>query len=213
MPVVDHIATSPATSPVIVLLAAGESSRYDGIKQLAEIEGQPMVRRIAGACVDTGVPVIVVIGAHAEQIEAVLADLPLRIVRHAAWKKGMGSSLAAGIRDLRACFPATSGALLCLADQPMVDTDVLRRMLHRHGEAADRLLVTRHAGVSAPPALFPRDCLEILAGWSGDRGAHALIEQQAARVEWFDSPAGIDVDTPADLQDLRDRLATKGIHP
>ena len=209
MPAADHI----ATLPVIVLLAAGESSRYGGIKQLAAIEGQPMVRRIASACLDTGLPVIVVTGANAARVEAVLADMPLRIARHAAWDEGMGSSLAAGVRDLRVRFPAASGVLLCLADQPMVDADALGRMLHRHGEAADRLLVTRHAGVSGPPVLFPRDCLEALAEWSGGRGAHALVEQQAARVEWFDSPAGVDVDTPADMQDLREWLATKGIRP
>jgi len=202
-----------ATSPVIVLLAAGESRRYGGIKQLAAIEGQPMVRRIARAALDTGLAVIVVTGANAAQVEAVLADLPLRVARHAAWSEGMGSSLAAGIRDLRAWFPMASGALLCLADQPLVDAEMLVRMSHRHGEAPDRLLMARHAGVSGPPVLFPRDCLEALAGWSGGRGAHALVEQEAARVEWFDSPACVDVDTPADMQGLREWLATKGLRP
>ena len=63
--------TDPAeslSSPVILLLAAGEGRRYGGIKQLADIQGEPMVRRAARAALGHGVPVVVVLGAHAEQV-------------------------------------------------------------------------------------------------------------------------------------------------
>jgi len=196
------------TSPVIVLLAAGEGRRYGCIKQLAEIEGQPMVRRVARAALEHGVPVIVVTGAHAEQVEAVLDDLPLQIIRHAGWQDGMGSSLAAGIRCVDMSFPQASAALLCLADQPLLGTAPIQHMLRRHAEAPERLLVTEQDGISGPPVLFPRDCFAALTTWSGSRGAHALVEREAARVERCASTNGIDVDTPQDLQHVRDWLAT-----
>ena len=200
-------ASHSSTSPVIVLLAAGEGRRYGGIKQLAEIEGQPMVRRIARAALEHGVPGIVVTGAHAEQVEAVLDDLPLQIIRHTGWQDGMGSSLAAGIRGVDASFPQASAALLCLADQPLLATALIQQMIQRHAEAPERLLVTEQDGVSGPPVLFPRDCFGALTALSGARGAHALIEREAARVERFASTNGIDIDTPQDLQRVRDRLA------
>jgi len=196
------------TSPIIVLLAAGESRRYGDIKQLVEIDGQPMVRRVARTVLDQGVPVIVVTGAHAERVEAVLDDLPLQIIRHAGWQDGMGSSLAAGIRGVEASFPQASAALLCLADQPLIGAALFQTMLRRHGEAPERLLVTEQDGTSGPPVLFPRDCFAALAMLSGPHGAHALIKREAARVERFGVVNGGDVDTPQDLQRIRDWLAT-----
>jgi molybdenum cofactor cytidylyltransferase len=198
-------------SPLIVLLAAGEGRRYGGIKQLVDIEGQPMVRRVARVALEHGVPVIVVTGAHAEQVESVLDDLPLHVIRHAGWQDGMGSSLAAGIRGVDASFPQATAALLCLADQPLLGTALIQQMLQRHAEAPERLLVTEQDGVSGPPVLFPRDCFTALTAWSGPRGAHALIEREAARVERFASTNGIDVDTPQDLQRVRGWLAAE--HP
>jgi molybdenum cofactor cytidylyltransferase len=199
-------------SPVILLLAAGEGRRYGGIKQLADIHGEPMVRRAARAALEHGVPVVVVTGAHAEQVEAVLEELPLRITRFDGWHEGMGSSLAAGVRYLHANYPQVSAALLCLADQPLLGTALLRQMLQRHAEAPQRLLVTEQNGVSGPPVLFPRDCLAALMTCKGPRGAHALIEQEATRVERFVSPASIDVDTLEDLQRVRDLLAANDSH-
>ena len=199
-------------SPVILLLAAGEGQRYGDIKQLANIQGEPMVRRAARTALTYGAPVVVVTGAYAEQVEAVLRDLPLRIVRFDGWQQGMGSSLAAGIRYVHANYPQTSAALLCLADQPLLGTAIFREMLQRQTEFPQRLLVTEHHGVSGPPVMFPRDCFAALMACSVPRGAHALIEQEAARVERLSAPGGIDVDTPQDLQRVQDWLLANAPH-
>lgn len=195
------------TSPVIVLLAAGESRRFGDIKQLAEIEGQPMVRRAALAALGHGVPVLIVTGAHAEPIEAVLDDLPLQVTRFAGWAEGMGSSLAAGVRYVDTRYPQASAALLSLADQPLLAAAWFQRMLQRHTQAPAKLLVTEYAGICGPPALFPRDCFAALMACSGPRGAHAVIERETVRVERFAASDGIDVDTPQDLERVRQRLA------
>jgi molybdenum cofactor cytidylyltransferase len=200
------------TSPIIVLLAAGESRRYGSIKQLVEIDGQPMVRRVARTVLAQGIPVIVVTGAHAERVEAVLDDLPLQIIRHSDWQHGMGSSLAAGIRCVETSFAQASAAILCLADQPLLGAALLQTMLERHKQAPGRLLVTEQHGISGPPVLFPRDCFAALTVLSGSRGAYALIEQEAARVERFATADGDDVDTPQDLQRVRAWLATHSSH-
>jgi molybdenum cofactor cytidylyltransferase len=203
------MAPEHATSPVIVMLAAGESQRFGGIKQLAELDGQAMVRRSVLTAIETGRPVVVVTGANAAQIESVLDDLPIRIARHPQWQEGMGSSLAAGVGHVADHFPHASGVMVCLADQPLIDATIYTAMLQRHGQAADRVLVTEYNDVSGPPALFPRDCFAKLRACSGARGAHALIEQEAARVERFPASDLIDVDTLADLQRVRERMTRK----
>lgn len=192
----------------IVLLAAGAGERYGGIKQLAQIDGEPMLRRITRRLLAIDAPVIVVTGAHAAEVETALAGLPVRIERHGGWVEGMGSSLAAGIRRAIADFPDATGALLCLADQPLLDVELLQRMLMRHLAAADAILSTTQRGVDGPPVLFPRDCFEVLANWSGAHGARALLEREAHRVERFPASTLVDVDTPADLERVRAALDT-----
>lgn len=199
----DEVTTDSA---VIVLLAAGESRRYGGIKQLADIDGEPMVRRAARTALATGANVVVVTGAHAEQVAAALHDLPLLITHHPAWREGMGSSLAAGIRQACQQFASASGALLCLADQPLLDATWLLQLLSRHREKPERILATRHDDVAGPPVLFPRDCFNTLMHWSGDHGAHSLLQREAQRVDFFSTSTNIDVDTPDDLIQVQARL-------
>ena len=192
---------------ISVLLAAGAGRRYGGIKQLAEIEGEPMLRRVAQRALAAGVPLIVVTGARAARVERALTALPLLIERHRGWAEGIGSSLAAGVRRACAQFPCASAVLVCLADQPLLDTALLVRLLERHRVAPTAILVSSLQRASTPPVLFPRDCFERLMAWRGTRGAHALLEREAHRVERFDCAQALDVDTPADLERVRNALA------
>lgn len=195
-----------ATSPVIVLLAAGEGSRFGGAKQLADIAGEPMVRRVARILLEADVPVIAVTGAYADDVETVLDDLPLQLVRSEDWQLGMGCSLAAGAREVVRTFPHASCLLICLADQPMLDKASIRSMLSRHRETPDRLLVAGHQGIQGPPVLFPRDCFATLTKLSGSQGARLVLEQEASRVDILPLGNNVDVDTLEDLQHVQKLL-------
>ncbi|WP_233842522.1 nucleotidyltransferase family protein [Dyella sp. 2HG41-7] len=196
-------------SVVILLLAAGEGHRFGGAKQLADLAGEPMARRVARTLLGADMPVLVVTGAYADDVEAILDDLPLGIRRCEDWQLGMGQSLATGARELMHAFPEASAALVYLADQPMVDMPLLDRMIQRHHEAPDRILATAQHDVQGPPVLFPRDCFDALASLSGAHGARSLLQQHASRVEVFSSQNGIDVDTPEDLRRVHVALAVE----
>jgi CTP:molybdopterin cytidylyltransferase MocA len=199
-----------AGMPVIVLLAAGEGRRFDGIKQLAELDGEPMCRHVATRLLALDCPLVVVTGAHAGAVERALDGLAIDLVRHEDWRRGLGSSIARAAHHVLQHHGAASGVLVCLADQPLIDAGHYRHLLFRHAEAPDRLLATRHGQVSGPPVLFPADCLPDLAAWTGSRGAHALLEREAARVEHVDVAEHLDVDTSDDLVQARLRQRPGG---
>lgn len=201
-------ASREADSPVILLLAAGEGRRFGGIKQLAEIDGQPMLRRVTLTALGTGLPVLVVLGAHADAVSVALAGLPVSLIRHTAWHEGMGSSLAAGMAQLQARFPDASAVMVLLGDQPLVDTVALDRLLARHRVAPGHIIATAVDDAIGPPALFPRDCFEALAACRGDRGARAVLAAEAARVERQSDRQSLDVDTRDDLARARAALGT-----
>ena len=190
-------------TPVILLLAAGEGARFGGIKQLAPLDGEPMVRRSARQALACGVPVRVLLGAHADAVAPVLADLPLELQVHPDWSRGMGDSLATGVRAVPARHPHTSGVLVALADQPRIGPRLLPALLQAHARTPDRIIATVVEGRAGPPALFPRDDFAALAALTGAHGARVLLQREAARVTLLDPHDHdadlLDIDTPADL--------------
>ncbi len=190
-------------TPVILLLAAGEGARFGGIKQLAPVDGEPMIRRSAHQALACGVPVRVLLGAHADAVAPVLADLPLEVQVHQDWARGMGDTLAAGVRDLQARHPHASGVLVVLADQPRIGPRLLPALLQAHARSPDRIIATVVDGRAGPPALFPRDDFAALAALTGAQGARALLQREVARVTLLDPRDQdadlLDIDTPADL--------------
>lgn len=191
---------------IAVLLAAGEGHRFGALKQLAPVAGEPMVRRVARTLLDLDCALLVVTGAGGDAVAAALTGLPAHCVSNPDWREGLGASLGAGIRAVRECFPDARAALVCLADHPLLDARGLQGMLDRHAQAPDLIIAGDHAGRPGPPVLFPADCFPELAAWHGAQGARAWLRQQGARVERV--PLDItDVDTPADLERVRQQLA------
>src|SRR5437868_1282596 len=94
--------TGGGTSAIgLLLLAAGASSRMGAPKQLLRYEGRTLLRRAAEtALASVCRPVVVVLGAHAPQLQPELIGLPLRIVVNTHWEQGMGSSLRVGMETL-----------------------------------------------------------------------------------------------------------------
>lgn len=199
-------ATRPGNETVVVMLAAGEGRRFGMLKQLARIDGEPMVRRVARTLLCLHRPLLVVTGAGGDDVTAVLAGLPVTCVPNPDWRDGLGASLGAGIRAVRERFPLAVSALVCLADHPLLDAHALQAMLDRHAQKPERILAAEHAGMPGPPVLFPADCFAELAAWHGAEGAQAWLCRQGTRVERVRLDVA-DVDTPADLDRVQRQLA------
>src|SRR6266436_9799703 len=105
----------------LIVLAAGASTRMGTPKQLLLHEGRTFLRRagetaLASACH----PVVVVLGAHADQLQVELERLPVLIVENRRWEEGMSSSIRVGLETLVAEDEGLDGAVIMLCDQPFV---------------------------------------------------------------------------------------------
>lgn len=187
-----------------LLLAAGKASRYGSLKQLVEIDGVPMVRRVAQTALAAGVPLTVVIGAGGESLRAALAGLPLQIVENHDWATGMGGSIALGVRAVQAT--PVDALLILLADQVLIDAADLQAICAAHAADPQAIIAADHGDAAGPPCLFPSRDFAALGALSGPAGARRLLRDQSDRVRRLDLPhARLDVDTPADLQGLKTR--------
>ncbi|WP_114241563.1 NTP transferase domain-containing protein [Dyella sp. C9] len=184
-----------------VILAAGEARRYGALKQLIAIDGEPMVRRVASNALAAGLlPVVVVVGAQRERVIACLHDLDVHVADNPDWPRGMGSSLATGVRALQSFAPRLESLMVLLADQPAIQAEHLQRLLATHAASPERILACRHHGDFAPPCVFPLSYAGELVTLDGAAGARALLERHAASVDGFKlASAFLDIDTPADL--------------
>ncbi len=201
------LTTSLSTNTVIrvwepsaaIILAAGGAQRFGSPKQLLEIEGQPMIRRIVRLALAAGLdPVIVVCGAFANEVRQTLDGLSVECVVNPDWGAGQSTSLRAGLQRLPA---ATSGAIFMLADQPFVSLDVILALVREHAQTLAPIVAPRVGDQRANPVYFDRVTFPELLALEGDIGGRAVIRSGRYLVrwlEWLDAKLLVDIDTLED---------------
>ena len=199
-------------SPAGLVLAAGGGRRMGVAKALLrEPGGRSFVERGVDVLRGAGcAPVLVVVGAQAEQVRprAAAADL---VVEAADWATGQSASLRAGLAALE---PTEADAVcLLLVDLPDVEAAVVRRVLAAVGDGPRVLGRAAYRGVPGHPVVIGRDhWTGVGATASGDRGAREyLATHDHVVVECGDLATGRDTDTPADLAPRQD--ADPSAHP
>jgi molybdenum cofactor cytidylyltransferase len=186
----------------LILLAAGTSSRLGSPKQLVEIGGTALVRRLAQTGLASACrPVIAVLGAHAARSRAVLADLPLQLVENPAWASGVGSSIRAGVS--RAQAEGAPGVVLLLADQVLVRAQHLDHLLATRRATGCPIVASRYDGTFGVPVFFDHTRFADLLALPDDQGCKGIIRAHADAAAFVDCPdAAVDLDTPEDLARL-----------
>jgi molybdenum cofactor cytidylyltransferase len=191
-----------------VLLAAGKSQRMGGPnKLLAEIEGTPMVARVAQRLLASRArPIIAVLGNQAEEIDATLGKLPVERVRNPDFAEGLSTSLKRGVVALP---PDLDGALICLGDMPLISGRHIDRLIAAFNPLEGRAIIvpTRRAK-RGNPVLWSKRFFPAIAELAGDVGAKHLIGEHAelvAEVEMDDDAILVDIDTPEVLDAVRQK--------
>ena len=192
-----------------IILAAGRASRFGAgegeSKVLALFEERPLVRHVVDKALGSRAsPVIVVTGKAGARVGAALTGLPVSLVANEDWASGMASSLKAGI----AALPAQArGALVMLADMPLIAVATLDRLIAAFADAGEPdAVVPVRDGRPGNPALIGRAMFEELARLSGDEGARKLLarpDRTVLRCDIDDPGIAIDIDTPEALAALR----------
>ena len=181
------------------MLAAGGSERYGSPKQVAVLEGRPLLEHVVTALVESALErIVVVLGSNGPRVLAE-ADLgPAEIVICRDWAHGMSASLKAGI----GAVSDAEAALVVLGDQPRLSTASVARVLDARRPGVDFIRAT-YEGKPGHPALLESGIFERIHGLQGDRGAGSIAADVAtAMVPCDDLGWPGDVDTIEDLQRL-----------
>lgn len=183
-----------------IVLAAGAGRRYGGPKALARFQGQTLLARAITTIRNGGcAPVIVVLGAAAEEVIAASDLGDVTLVVNQEWESGLSSSLRSGLAA--AGTSPAAAALVALVDQPLVTPASVARLVSAFESGATAAVAT-YDGQLRNPALFARSVWPAVAASAvGDSGARAWLQAHSTavtRVECGDIAAADDIDTPHD---------------
>ena len=178
-----------------LVLAAGEGSRFGGVKQLAPLHGRPLLEH-ALAAVAALEPRVVVLGHAAQEILATINLQGARPVICEEWAEGQSASLRAGV----AALGAVDAAVVVLGDQPRITPAAVAAIV----EAAPGTSAVRasYGGTPGHPVLLGRALLDRAGELHGDVGFREILD----RAEVRDVEVGALAD-PADV-DTREELAS-----
>jgi len=186
-----------------VVLAAGSGSRFGGAKQLAELDGMPLLEHALRAveAVAAIERIVVVLGARAEEVRAGVDAGSAEVVVCDDWEEGQAASLRCGIDAI----DGADAALLTLGDMPRITPQVIARFAElavEHGSETRARAV--YDGVPGHPVVLGSAYFAALSGLSGDVGARELLKKIGTYpIECGHLCSAADVDTPEALENLR----------
>lgn len=180
-----------------LILAAGAGTRFgEESKLLAPLDGRPLVEfAIRAQCEAEAIErVVVVLGAHADEVlERVDFDRAQPVVCD-DWSTGQAASLRCGLRAL----DAADKVIVTLGDAPLVTAAVVSRFIDEPG--GTRAL---YDGRPGHPVVLEAEQIRALATLTGDHGARDIL-RGGPTIECGELCSGRDVDTPDDLEAIRD---------
>jgi len=188
----------------ILLLAAGGSTRMGQPKQLLPWGGQTLIEHQIQTLLQTGEPIFVVLGAHADRILPVVEKYPVTVVVNSSWESGMAGSISCGINELELLGSVADAVLIALVDQPLIPIRHFKEMLDAYKEGVQQIIAsTSSEGWLGVPALFDKCYFSELQNLQGEKGAKTLIQQYPNRIKAVECNEIIkDIDTLESYQDL-----------
>ena len=188
---------------VIIVLAAGSSSRMQQPKQLLPYGNQSLLVHTIEEAQKALMPVVVVLGAHSEEIMADINDMETDIVVNKNWESGMASSIKAGVEKAKAIYAEMENCILAVCDQPYISSLLLQELLDQKKRSGKNIVASSYANTFGTPALFDKKYFDDLLNLQGDHGAKKLLQKYSADVASVPFEKGnIDVDTKSDYEQL-----------
>ncbi len=182
-----------------LILAAGAGTRFgDAPKQLADLHGRPLLQWAIDAqtAVDPGLldPIVVALGSRASKVQAAIDPGRARVIVCEEWDAGQSASLRCGLSALR----GSDRVLITLGDAPLLTPEVIAHFaVQTPGTRAV------YDGRPGHPVVLGPEHLRALASSTGDHGARDALAD-ARTIEIGHLCSGRDVDTPEDLEEVRD---------
>ncbi len=176
-----------------LILAAGEGKRMGQPKATLEIDGVRLVDHAVAVFKGAGIEkIFVVLGAWVGSVEGAT------VIENSEWTSGMASSLRAGLNYM-SDIEEIESVVISLVDLPGLTSEAVKVIAQTPREG----VVATYGGAIGHPVKFARfHWAAIIQSARGDSGARDYLRTRTDihYLALDDLGAGLDLDTPADLQ-------------
>lgn len=167
----------------VLILAAGNSSRMGSPKQLLKWKNTTLLQHSINSVKAINDINILVLGANFEKIEPSIISDDIIILQNKHWQKGLGNSIAAGVQYVKKSLPNVDNILIVLGDQPLINSDYLKKMIGIHKLNREKLICTMYEkGRLGVPAIFNNSFFEELMQLNDDKGAKNILQKYSDRM-------------------------------
>ena len=183
--------------PTIVVLAAGQGSRFGGpVHKLEQpLGGTTVLGATLGQVIASGCPFVVVTTARLVPLALrLVARRDLLVLSDDDARRGVGHTIAAGVAER----PLADGWLVLPGDMPLITAASIRAV----ADALDEhpVAFSQYRGRRGHPVGFGSELYSELTALEGDEGARRLVARYPAQAVAVDDPGVlVDIDTPDDL--------------
>jgi CTP:molybdopterin cytidylyltransferase MocA len=191
-----------------ILLAAGQSRRFGGDKQLAEFRGKSLLARSAQLLVESDLwPRVVVLSgldAFTEQHHReALNGLDVKIAINCEPERGMSNSIRVGLSEVAKTSNDVHGLIITVCDQVLCTSDTLRALKNVSLSSGAEIVASGYSGTIGVPAYFSQSMFAQLEQLEGDQGAGSLLRRDYDKCQVVPFEDGsVDIDTAADFVNL-----------
>lgn len=179
-----------------VILAAGESKRMHGVKQLLPWKGSTLLGYTIEQVLESDTDqVYVVLGANKDIILKEIDTSRITVIINDDWALGMGTSIAAAMNYFKTGQLDFDGALMALVDQPLLDVKHYNYLINKY-IGTKYIIATSYGSGRGVPAIFDKSYFDELIVLSSDKGAKNIILKYENKVLAVDAGhRTIDLDT------------------
>lgn len=183
-----------------LLMAAGNASRFNANKLMADFRGKPLIRYAMEAIAQYGFDQIVVVTQY-PQIEAMAGEFGFDCIRNEYPEWGASYTIRLGTQALQDC----DGVLYMVSDQPQLTAESVRHIVETWKQTPDCVIAPASGERTGNPCIFPQKLFAALMALEGDVGGKKVIRQhpELLRTVQIEAEQLFDCDTPEALEELR----------
>ena len=188
----------------VIILAAGNSSRFGNTKQLLHFKGKTLLKHTIEEAAKAGAQLIVVVsGANADEISKEITNENVEIVFNKNWEQGMASGIVAGLKTAITLNKDLWKVIIAVCDQPFISSSQFQKLFQEQNRSDKHIVASAYADTIGTPALFTEKYFDALMSLTGDHGAKNLFKKYSDDLATVEFPDGnIDIDTKEDYENL-----------
>ncbi|HLX35298.1 MAG TPA: NTP transferase domain-containing protein [Candidatus Limnocylindrales bacterium] len=164
------------TVAAVILAASTESA-------LADVEGQPRVRRLADAAWSGGaLPIVVVAPDPDRSVAAALSGASVTLAEPAPLERGPAAQMARGLRVAAETVRGIDGAFIWPVRMVWVGPETITSLIEAHGIDPSTILRPGYAGEPGWPVLVPIGAMAALEALPPELMPPVIVDELARRL-------------------------------